>query len=88
MAEEPKHKGAQSTGESVGEAYAKAGPYLDASWQLSGSLVIWVLLGWFLDTRLGTKPWLLVAGSFVGLGLGFYLFFRTLMRIGKGKAGK
>jgi ATP synthase protein I len=86
MAEEPRRKEPESAGESVGSAYRKAGPYLDASWQLTGSVAVWVLVGFFLDKYMGTKPWLLVAGSVVGLGLGFYLFFRALMNIGKDKA--
>ena len=90
MTEEPRagRDGRESDGESVGDAYRKAGPYLDASWQLTGSVALWTLAGWFADKKLGTVPWLLVAGSVVGLGLGFYLFFRALMSIGKGKAGK
>ena len=69
--------------ESVGESYRKAGPYLDASWQLAGSVGLWTAVGWFLDGRLGTKPWLLVAGSVLGMALGFYLFFRALLALGK-----
>ena len=70
-------------GESVTDAYRKAGPYIDASWQLIGSVVLWTLAGWFLDGRLHTSPWLLVAGSLIGIGIGFYLFFKVLFAIGK-----
>ena len=75
--------GKPSDGESVGAAYRKAGPYLSASWQLTGSVALWTFIGWFLDGRLGTRPWLLVSGAVLGVGLGFYLFFRALMAIGK-----
>jgi F0F1-type ATP synthase assembly protein I len=71
--------------DNVGESYRKAGPYLDASWQLVGSVALWCGVGYFLDLKLGTKPWLLVAGSVLGMALGFYLFFRSLMAIGKRK---
>jgi ATP synthase protein I len=67
----------------VGESYRRAGPYLDASWQLVGSVVLWVAVGWFLDKKAHTAPWLLVAGSVVGMGIGFYLFFRALSAIGR-----
>ena len=70
---------------SVGEAYRKAGPYLDASWQLIGSVGLWTAVGYFLDRKLGTRPWLLVGGSVLGMGLGFYLFFRALLALGKRK---
>jgi ATP synthase protein I len=58
---------------------------MDASWQLVGSLGLWTLVGWFLDKKLGTGPWLLVVGSLLGIGLGFYLFFRVIADIGKRK---
>jgi ATP synthase protein I len=82
--QEPK----ESAGESVGNAYRKAGPYLDASWQLTGSVALWTAVGWFLDGRLKTTPWLLVTGAVLGVSLGFYLFFRALLAIDKDKKKK
>jgi ATP synthase protein I len=73
----------QGKNEGIGEAYRKAGPWLDASWQLTGSLALWVVVGYLLDRWLGTRPWLLVAGSVLGMILGFYLFFRAVAAIGK-----
>ncbi|TMA29299.1 MAG: AtpZ/AtpI family protein [Deltaproteobacteria bacterium] len=73
-------------GEDASQSYRRAAPYLDASWQLAGSLALWTLIGWFLDGKLGTGPWLLVTGSLLGIGLGFYLFFRVIAAIGKRKA--
>ena len=67
----------------VASSYRKAGPYLDASWQLAGSDALWVLIGYFLDKWLHTAPWLLVAGAVLGMGLGFYLFFKALSAIGR-----
>jgi ATP synthase protein I len=53
--------------------------------QMSGagfSLVAYVLvftgIGYGLDRLLGTAPWLMVAGVFVGGGIGFYTMIRTL----------
>ena len=71
-------------GESAAASYRRAGPYLDASWQLTGSVGLGTLLGWWLDKKFGTGPWLLVAGSLFGIGVGFYLFFKILMNLGKG----
>ena len=42
------------------------------------------LLGWWLDKKLATGPWLLVVGALFGIGVGFYLFFKILTNIGKG----
>ncbi|MGE5049718.1 MAG: AtpZ/AtpI family protein [Deltaproteobacteria bacterium] len=74
----------ESIGEGIGSAYRKAGPYIDASWQLAGAVGLGTLAGWWLDKKLGTGPWLLVGGSLFGIGIGFYLFFKILMTLGKG----
>jgi F0F1-type ATP synthase assembly protein I len=73
----------ETTGSDVASSYRKAGPYLDASWQLAGSVGLWVLIGYFLDKWFHTAPWLLVAGAVLGMGLGFYLFFKALSAIGR-----
>jgi F0F1-type ATP synthase assembly protein I len=75
----------QDGDDSVASAYRKAGPYIDASWQLVGAIGLGSLLGWWLDGRFHTSPWLLVAGSLFGIGAGFYLFFKILMTLGKEK---
>jgi ATP synthase protein I len=79
-----KERESTGAGENVASSYRKAGPYLDASWQLAGSVLFWVLVGYFVDRWLHTTPWLLVAGAVLGIGLGFYLFFKALSAIGKG----
>lgn len=67
----------------VSSAYQKAGPYLDASWQLVGATGMWTAIGYFLDRWLHTGPWLLVAGAVLGVALGFYLFFRGILAADK-----
>jgi ATP synthase protein I len=69
----------------VVSSYRKAQPYIDASWQLAGSVALGTLLGWWLDKKLGTNPWLLVACSLFGIGAGFYAFFRAVIAMGKKK---
>ena len=73
----------EGVGEGIASSYRKAGPYIDASWQLAGAVGLGSLAGWWLDKKLGTGPWLLVSGSLFGIGLGFYLFFKILMSLGK-----
>jgi|ERR1700693_1330198 ATP synthase protein I len=74
----------EEAGEGIASSYRKAGPYIDASWQLAGAVGLGTLAGWWLDKKLGTTPWLLVAGALFGIGLGFYLFFKILMHLNKG----
>jgi ATP synthase protein I len=78
-------KDVKGQGEEIASAYRKAGPYIDASWQLAGSVGLGTALGWFLDKKLHTGPWLLVVGALVGIGIGFFTFFRILMNLDKRK---
>ena len=80
-----KPKDGSGTGEDIASAYRKAGPYIDASWQLAGAVGLGTALGWWLDKKLHTGPWLLVGGALFGVGVGFYLFFRILMDLNKRK---
>ena len=73
----------EGIGEGIASSYRKAGPYIDASWQLAGAVGLGTLLGWWLDGKLGTSPWCLVGGALSGIGIGFYLFFKILMNLGK-----
>jgi F0F1-type ATP synthase assembly protein I len=43
-------------------------------------LVLGVLLGRWLDVRYGTEPWLLLGGSVLGMGAGFYHFFKVVLK--------
>jgi len=80
----PKQPGERDE-ENAAESYRRAAPYLDASWQLAGSVALWTVVGWFADSKLKTTPWLLVSGAVVGMGLGFYLFFKAVLAIGRKK---
>jgi ATP synthase protein I len=83
MADEKLAKEGQ--GERIASSYRKAGPFLDASWQLVGAVGLWTLVGWWLDGKLHTGPWMLVGGAVLGMIVGFYLFFRALAAIGQRK---
>jgi ATP synthase protein I len=39
--------------------------------------------GLLLDRWLGTKPWMLVGFSVVGIAVGFYGFFHDMNRLGR-----
>ena len=60
-----------------------AEPYISAVWKLIGGAVVGVLGGYLLDDWLGTKPWLLVGLSVVGISVGFYAFLRAMMQLSK-----
>lgn len=43
------------------------------------SILLFLYVGKWLDGKLGTAPWLLMIGVFVGAGAGFYSFYRRIM---------
>jgi F0F1-type ATP synthase assembly protein I len=47
--------------------------------QLAMCLLAGVYAGQWLDKKLGSAPWLLLIGVFVGAGLGFYSIYVKLM---------
>ncbi|HIC38814.1 MAG TPA: AtpZ/AtpI family protein [Candidatus Marinimicrobia bacterium] len=58
----------------------ESGPAASASYTLIGGVLIMGLLGYFMDDWLGTKPWLLLTGLFLGLFTGFYELAKTVWR--------
>ena len=83
MAGKEQNEHPEGVGEGIASSYRKAGPYIDASWQLAGAVGLGTLAGWWLDKKLSTGPWLLVSGALLGIGIGFYMFFRILMNLSK-----
>lgn len=47
--------------------------------ELAGALLLGLWLGYKLDGRLGTMPWLTLAGALLGLAAGFFLVGRELL---------
>ena len=89
MAEEPRDQGEKGQeGQELGSTarqMQEAAPYISAVWKMVGGAVVGVLGGLLLDRWLGTKPWLLVALSVVGISVGFYGFLHEMTRLGKKK---
>jgi F0F1-type ATP synthase assembly protein I len=78
----------------TGTSISKIGPLFTSGLELAVSVGIMCLIGYFLDGRFGTTPWLMVAGIFLGAVAGFYLFIKTITSVeesmdeGKTKKGK
>ena len=47
--------------------------------QFAVSIVLFLYVGQWVDRRLGSKPWGLLVGVFVGAGAAFYSMYRRLM---------
>jgi ATP synthase protein I len=48
--------------------------------EFAGAILIGLFGGQWLDRRLGTGPWLVVIGVFVGAAAGFVSLYRALTR--------
>ncbi len=89
MAEEPREPGGKGQDgkelSSTARQMQAAMPYMSAVWKMVGGAVVGVLGGLMLDRWLGTKPWMLVGFSVVGIVVGFYGFLHDMSRLGKKK---
>ena len=56
-----------------------AAQFAGVGMQLGLTFTLFALLGRWLDTRLGTSPWLLLVCVFVGAGAGFYSIYRRVI---------
>ncbi|MGI8467781.1 MAG: AtpZ/AtpI family protein [Pyrinomonadaceae bacterium] len=67
--------------ESQAETIRKSGLAYSAGLALAGSVIFLLIIGWILDSFLGTSPWCLVGGIVLGSVIGFYQFFRLTSKI-------
>ena len=65
---------------SLPEVMRTVGPYMNIGWMFVVSMGVGIYGGYQADAYLGTEPWLLVAGSFLGMAVGFYNFFLVVLR--------
>lgn len=55
------------------------GEVMGVGLQFAASILLFLFVGMWLDRRLGTDPWLLIAGVFIGGGAGFWSMYRKLV---------
>lgn len=70
----------------VSEA-GQAGSMMGMGIQLIITILAFAALGWWLDGRFDTKPWLLLAGLVFGATGGMISFIRTALRAGGKRSG-
>ena len=69
--------------ETPAETIRKSGLAYSAALALLGSVIFLLIIGWILDSFLGTSPWCLVGGIVFGSIIGFYQFFKITSEIFK-----
>lgn len=67
--------------DSPAETIRKSGLAYSAAIVLFSSVIFMLILGWFFDLLMGTKPWGTVGGIVLGAIIGFYQFFRLTSQI-------
>ena len=76
-----KKKGDSSSLTGLSSSFQKAAPYINIVYTLIGSVLMFGLIGWWLDKKLFTKPWLFISGLFLGLIIGFYNLFKVIKKL-------
>ena len=77
-----RHKPTTSQG-SWQESLREVGPYLSLGTQMVMTMVLFVGVGYFLDQRFETTPWLLLASTLLGMGTVFLLLIRVVRHLSK-----
>lgn len=54
------------------------GRYASLGIQLTASMCVFGWIGYWLDGKLGTRPWLMILGLMLGAGAGFYALILTV----------
>jgi F0F1-type ATP synthase assembly protein I len=67
-----------STLSSLSDTYRKLSPYFNIGYVFAASVALLTFLGYYLDQKLGTNPWLTLVGAILGISTGFYNFFKTV----------
>ena len=62
-------------GPDPGELLRASGQYMGLGLTWALSVLLFLGLGAWLDSKLGTRPFLMVLGAFVGAGAGFYSLY-------------
>jgi len=63
------------------ETYKSIAPFLNLGLQMAITILVFVLLGWWLDGRFDKSPLFILIFSFVGIFGAFYNFFRAINKI-------
>ena len=80
---EKEKKGKSANLSALSDSFQKAAPYINIVYTLMGSILMFGLLGWWLDKKFSMKPWLLLSGLFLGLVVGFYHLFKIVKKLEK-----
>lgn len=73
----PPERKKKSTAESISETLRELLPYTNLGWQLAASILLFFGAGYWADAILGSKPWLTVVLSVIGIVYGLTTVIKT-----------
>jgi len=62
--------------------------FLDTTWRIAVPVILFTMLGIFVDLKLGTKPWLTLLAVVIGFALAIVLVKRQIEAVQKAEAKK
>ena len=68
--------------ETEAETKRRGGMAIGAIYALMGSIVAFIVAGYFLDRAFNASPWFIVGGVLLGSVIGFYQFIRITSKNG------
>lgn len=77
----PRRAGESSEGPAT--LWAVSGRYMGFGLTWALSTLLFLFVGHWIDGRLGTTPWLLITGAFVGGAAGFYSLYHHIVAAGE-----
>ena len=84
MSPEPNSSGSRKPdGQSSDQILRQVAPYLTLGIQLAAGIVIFFLIGWWLDTRYDTSPTFKLIGLCVGSIGGLISFLNSVVKLDK-----
>lgn len=63
------------------EGYKKVGPYLGLGTQLAATVILMFYIGYWLDKKFQTHPYLVIIFSLLGAFAAIYNFIRSVLKL-------
>jgi ATP synthase protein I len=80
-------RGSENGKDGAGPEGPSPASFAGAGAQFVLAILLFLYIGKWLDSKLGTSPWLLMIGVFVGAAAGFYSFYRRIMSSSRKRDG-
>lgn len=62
--------------------WVETGQYMGYGLTWALSVLLFLMVGWWIDGKVGTAPIFMILGAFVGAGAGFYSLYHHVVRAG------